>query len=343
VTAKRDDRVRRAEADAAPQKRRRSQKTRCAPDRIRTCDPQYRKLMLYPLSYGGLFSLAVLAAGAVTCQAGAMSFVRRVACELDATLSERTSIVLAVAVAPAEGLTVDEHLDVQVNGLPVEITEVVGPGGTRWHTADVDAGTLRVRYSADVTGRGLVPAVSAHDRVLYVRPSRYVQSDELAGPLIDAEVIARLAALAPLERIAAARDWVAERMSYVPGSTMPTDGLPEVLATNEGVCRDYAHVVAGLLRATDLPARVVSVYAPQLEPMDFHAVVEAAIDDEWVVIDATGLAPREGMLRIATGRDAADTAFLANDGEGLELLHIHVEATSDTGFLERPTALVTLG
>ena len=25
-----------------------------APGRIRTCDPQYRKLMLYPLSYGGL-------------------------------------------------------------------------------------------------------------------------------------------------------------------------------------------------------------------------------------------------------------------------------------------------
>ncbi len=300
--------------------------------------------MLYPLSYGGFCSLAVLAARAVTCQAGAMSILRRrVACELDATLSERTGIVLAVAVAPAEGLTIDEHLDVQVNGEPVVITEVVGPGGTRWHTADVDAGALRVRYSANVTGRAIAPAVSAHDRVLYVRPSRYVQSDELAGPLIDAEVVSGLAALPPLERITAARDWVAERMSYVPGSTMPTDGLPEVLATGEGVCRDYAHVVAGLLRATDLPARVVSVYAPQLEPMDFHAVVEAAIDDKWVVLDATGLAPREGMLRIATGRDAADTAFLANDGEGLELLHIHVEATSDIAFVERPPALVTLG
>jgi hypothetical protein len=34
------------------------------------------------------------------------------------------------------------------------------------------------------------------------------------------------------------------------------------------------------------------------------------------VVDATCLAPRQSMVRIATGRDAADTAFLDNhDGE----------------------------
>ena len=64
-TAQRRDRARTAEVDVAPQKRRRSNRNR-APDRIRTCDPQYRKLMLYPLSYGGSLSLAGLASSAAT-------------------------------------------------------------------------------------------------------------------------------------------------------------------------------------------------------------------------------------------------------------------------------------
>ncbi len=44
--------------------------------------------------------------------------------------------------------------------------------------------------------------------------------------------------------------------------------------------------------------------------MDFHAVVEAAIDGRWRVVDATTLAPATALVRIATGRDASDTAFL---------------------------------
>jgi hypothetical protein len=50
--------------------------------------------------------------------------------------------------------------------------------------------------------------------------------------------------------------------------------------------------------------------------MDFHAVAEAAQDGAWHVIDATHLAPRSSMLRISTGRDAADTSFMTVlDGE----------------------------
>jgi hypothetical protein len=38
-------------------------------------------------------------------------------------------------------------------------------------------------------------------------------------------------------------------------------------------------------------------------------VVETALDGAWWVWDATRLAPRAGLVRIATGRDAADVAF----------------------------------
>ena len=102
------------------------------------------------------------------------------------------------------------------------------------------------------------------------------------------------------------------RLNYVPGSSDPIDGAADTLLAGAGVCRDYAHLVVALLRAVFVPARLVSVYAPGLYPMDFHAVAEAFVDGQWRVVDATLLAPRQSLVRIATGRDAADTAFLDN-------------------------------
>ena len=93
-----------------------------------------------------------------------------------------------------------------------------------------------------------------------------------------------------------------------------------------GVCRDYAHLVIALLRAVNVPARLVAVYAPGCYPMDFHAVAEAYVDGMWRVVDATCLAPRQTMVRIATGRDAADTAFLDNHGGGINLTSMNVNA-----------------
>ncbi len=306
--------------------------------------------MLYPLSYGGSISLAGLAPVAVPCQAGAMSsatapppHTRRVGCALEATLGEPTTIVLAVAVARAPGLELQESLRVSLDGSEVGVDETIGPAGTRWHTAALPAGELAVHYEATARGRATPVVVQDAERILAVRPSRYVQSDELAGPLVDAAAVESLGALPPRERILAARSLTRDLLRYTPGSTAPTDGLPEILETGQGVCRDFAHLLAGLLRATDLPARVVSVYAPELAPMDFHAVVETVVDDRWVVVDATGLAPRAGMLRIATGRDAADTAFLANDGSSLTLLRLSVHAEADAALAESPEALVALG
>ena len=114
--------------------------------------------------------------------------------------------------------------------------------------------------------------------------------------------------------------WVGTRLNYVPGSSDPIDGAVETLLSGAGVCRDYAHLVVALLRAVKVPARAVSVYAPGLYPMDFHAVAEAFVDGQWRVVDGTLLAPRQTLVRIATGRDAADIAFLDNH-RGAIFLH----------------------
>ncbi|MCX8494840.1 MAG: hypothetical protein ORN51_01480, partial [Akkermansiaceae bacterium] len=52
-----------------------------------------------------------------------------------------------------------------------------------------------------------------------------------------------------------------------------------------------------------------SFYAYQLNPQDFHACFEAFIGGVWYTFDPTGLAPLNGLIRIATGRDAADAAI----------------------------------
>jgi transglutaminase-like putative cysteine protease len=78
-----------------------------------------------------------------------------------------------------------------------------------------------------------------------------------------------------------------------------------------------------------VPARLAAVYAPGLEPMDFHAVAEAFVDGGWHVVDATTLAPRSALLRISTGRDAADTAFLSTYGGRVTLESVAVTAVAD--------------
>jgi transglutaminase-like putative cysteine protease len=115
------------------------------------------------------------------------------------------------------------------------------------------------------------------------------------------------------------------------------------LLARQGVCRDFAHVCVALLRGLDIPARVVSVYAPGVKPMDFHAVAEAWVDGTWRVVDATALAPRESLVRIATGRDAADTAFLSILSGRAELVELDVMAVVDDFPGDDMTELASIG
>ena len=64
--------------------------------------------------------------------------------------------------------------------------------------------------------------------------------------------------------------------------------------------------------------------------MDFHAVAETFVDGAWRVVDATCLAPRQTPVRIATGRDAADTAFEDNHKGEINLNNMTATATSES-------------
>lgn len=246
-------------------------------------------------------------------------------------------LVLSVA-AHAPTLEVDEQLEVTQGGRPVEVTEIVDAHGTRLHLVDVVEGEIRVSYRASVAGRAEPLTVSPMEEVLYLRPSRYCESDALAPT-----ALSEFRGLSGTDLLLGVSSWVGDRLDYVPGSSLPTDGAVRTLLSRQGVCRDYAHLVVALLRALDVPARLVSVYAPGLDPMDFHAVAEAAIDGTWRVVDATTLAPRESLLRIATGRDASDTAFLTVGGALVTLDELTVSAVVDELPRDDLMRLVSLG
>jgi transglutaminase-like putative cysteine protease len=264
---------------------------------------------------------------------------RTVSSFLEAEVWSRSRLIFQVAVAdPAPG-AVTETLAVTLDGAPLAVTEVSGPHGGRIHTVTAGPGLLALDYRAELTGRAAPAPVRVQDEISYLRPSRYAEADRL-GPIARAE----FAGIRGPDLLAAVSSWVGTRLRYVSGSSAPTDGAVDTLLQGQGVCRDYAHLVVGLLRAMDVPARLAAVYAPGLSPMDFHAVAEALIEGSWRVVDATLLAPRASLVRIATGRDAADTAFLsAYDGQ-VNLQNLQVSAVVE-GLLptEDVTAAVQLG
>lgn len=226
-----------------------------------------------------------------------------------------------------------------LNGSPVPVREVAAQHGTRIHIAPVAVGELSIRYQATVLGEAAPPPVDDLDMSTYLRPSRYAEADKFYG-FAATEFGEYTDSTTVLEKVSS---WVGSRLNYVPGSSDPIDGATDTLLAGAGVCRDYAHLVIALLRAVNVPARLVAVYAPGCDPMDFHAVAEAFVDGQWRVVDATCLSPRQSMVRIATGRDAADTAFLDNHRGAITLNNAKVTAVYD-GELPRDSVhdLVTL-
>ena len=249
---------------------------------------------------------------------------REMTSRLELSVTEPTELVLQIAVAKLPGLKVKEELAIIADGTrlrPVEV-EVDETAGTRMHIVQAPVGQIVVSYQATVKGQAKRLPVTDAEVSEYLRPSRFIESDKLADvALREFDGIDD-----PRSLLDAVSSWVGTRLSYVPGSSGPTDGAVDTLAARRGVCRDYAHLTAALLRARGLPARLVAVYAPGCEPMDFHAVVEAAVGGVWQAVDATALAPRQTMIRISTGRDAADTAFLSNNGGAMTMDDLNVTA-----------------
>jgi transglutaminase-like putative cysteine protease len=236
---------------------------------------------------------------------------RHVGCSLSFDVTDGTELLLQIAPT----VVADERLVLSAGS----VRELPGSNGARLHVVSAPAGRLDVTYQATVPAlEGGADAPFDADVIDALRPSRYCPSDAL-------EAFAP-AELAGVDDVAS---WVFERLAYVGGASRPLDTAVDTLLAGRGVCRDFAHLTIALSRAQGIPARLVSVYAPGLSPMDFHAVAEVHRGGRWEVVDATRLAPRSSLVRIATGRDAADTAFAMTLRGDAQLLSTEITAVVD--------------
>ena len=237
--------------------------------------------------------------------------------EIEATLSyhmpQPADILLAIEAAPTdEQRLVRDRLT--VSGV-CPLQTVPGDDGIGRRTWTCAVGPFLARYTGvfDVD-REAEPLPALIDRcrrdlpanvIPCLWPSRFCESDRFV-----AFVNREFGHLSGGAAIAAMAAWIKGNITYRIGSSHEKTSAVDTFIAREGVCRDFAHVMAAFARAAGIPARLVSAYAWQLDPPDFHAVVDVWIGGRWRLVDASGLAPIAGLVRIAVGRDATDISFM---------------------------------
>jgi transglutaminase-like putative cysteine protease len=210
-----------------------------------------------------------------------------------------------------ESLAVDPQVDWRV--------EIEPHFGNRLLRLQASAGALHVRYLAMVEVDHYM-AEPEHvvstpldrlppETLPFLWSSRYCQAEEVQQ-LAYREFSHMPSGFAQADAVCR---WVRSQVEFRVGtSTVRTSAL-ETLEQRMGVCRDFAHSMIAILRSLNYPARFVTGVdygaAESLGPPDFHSYVEAFIGDRWWLFDPTGITPLTGLIRIGTGRDAADVAF----------------------------------
>jgi len=240
--------------------------------------------------------------------------------QLDYSFAHPTDVLLQLEAAAIPEQTLEStHITVSENRHFARVPAQDTIGERIWLRVQ---GRLTVDYQAIVSINRLLtdclalPKVPPHqlpgETVQYLMASRYCPSDQFQN-FVDAE----FGGLEGGARVIAMRDWIEKKFAYVPGVSNAGTTALETFVMRQGICRDFAHVMITLTRASGIPARMASVYALGVEPQDFHAVAEVFLGGEWHLVDPTGMAQEAAMAKIGIGRDAADVAFLTAYGQAV--------------------------
>jgi transglutaminase-like putative cysteine protease len=200
--------------------------------------------------------------------------------------------------------------------------------GNRSRRLTLPAGNIRLRYDADVevssepadtdwSARQLAVEDLPDETLVYTRPSRFCQSDEVTTEAWD-----RFGNTEPgWARVQAICDYVHGALAFQYGTSFPNTSALDALRAATGVCRDYAQVAVTFCRALNIPARYAFGYLPDVDvppptsAMDFCAWFEAYLGDRWWTFDPRNNVRRVGHIAIARGRDALDTAMVTTYGD----------------------------
>ena len=237
--------------------------------------------------------------------------------KIDATLTYTfpapADVLLAVEAMPMDDQTVvAERFDVFGPATLWAADGLDGTGSRRWMEA---SGEITIEYEATVdvarppvslSGMYVPPRRELPGEAIpYLFPSRYCESDRL-----ETFVATRFGHLSGGDQVLAMIDWILKNFAYVPGASTGETTATDSFLKRQGVCRDYAHVLISFARAAGIPARMASVYAPGLQPPDFHAVAEVWLDGAWRLADPSRMSNEAEIVRICSGRDATDISFM---------------------------------
>lgn len=118
--------------------------------------------------------------------------------------------------------------------------------------------------------------------------------------------------------------WIYEKFTYQPGVTTVNTHLEEAIEMRRGVCQDFTHVMLGLCRAVNIPARYASGYLYN-GPRDTlvgaqasHAWAEIYIPAAgWIGFDPTNnTLADERYVKVAIGRDYEDVTPVRGNYRG---------------------------
>ena len=247
---------------------------------------------------------------------------------LDYRFPHESDVLLALRARPGrDQYIVSEELSSNGQSLLQGVRSASRNDRRNWMVAE---GDVSLRYQATVNvlrpklsiaGRRVPPRPHLPASVIgFLMPSHYS-----AGADLESFAWTEFAHLNGGDQVLAMIDWIRSAFTYTPGASNAKTTAADTFACRAGVCRDYAHVLISFCRAVGIPARMVSAYAPGLTPPDFHAVVDVWLDGNWHLVDPTGMAEPEKLVRIICGRDAADISFMTIFGEA-ELISQSVSA-----------------
>lgn len=219
-----------------------------------------------------------------------------------------------------------DRLLVESDGNPLPTHEYSDTNGNLCTRFLAPAGQLRLFNSTLIEDSGqpdpvvfgareVPPGELPDDILIFLLNSRYCEVDKLSSIAND------LFGSTPPGwiRVQAICEWVHSKVAFGYHHARPTMSALDVFHERVGVCRDFQHLAVALCRAMNIPARYVAGYlgdigVPVSGPMDFSAWFEAYLDGRWWTFDARHNRPRIGRVLMATGRDAADVAFLTSFG-----------------------------
>lgn len=253
--------------------------------------------------------------------------------QISADLSYRLPAPCTILVQLAAAATAQQRIDQSVITVGPAADQTIIPAqdriGTRLWTTQQEE--LVVSYSAQVTisradpDFSALPATSLPDLPGEAVPFLF-SSPYCSAHAFDQLVMDEFADLAGGPLIAAMSDHIGRIMTYGSDSDNAHTNAEQSYDARKGVCRDYAHILIGMARTANVPARFVSTYAPDVTPQDFHAVAEVFLDGHWHLVDPTGMARASDMAVIGIGRDATDVSFLTAFGS-MDMVEQRIEVS----------------